>query len=114
MGQNMKNTEYTLNGWELVDGEERNQLDPDTFEIPTLEERTNLKDGDYAKLIFWIALDDTGERDYHERMWVIVNESTSSGYVGTLDNQPGAVDDDHSLQYGSQVAFEPRHVIDIA
>ena len=71
-----------------------------------------MKDAELAKLIFRIALDDTGERDYHERMWVIVNESTSSGYIGTLDSQQGAVDDDHSLQYGSAVAFEPRHVID--
>lgn len=104
----------TITQWSLIDGEDRHELNPDTFEIPTLEERANLKEGDYAKLIFRIAMDDTGERDCHERMWAIVQERTSSGYIGTLDNQPGAVDDDHSLQYGSRVAFEPRHVIDIA
>ena len=113
MEQILKNPEYALCGWELIDGEERNQANPDTFDIPTQEERTNLKEGDYAKLIFRIEMDDTGEDDDRERMWVIVKERTSSGYIGTLDNQPGAMDDDHSLQYGSQVAFEPRQVIDI-
>lgn len=43
-------------------------------------------------------------------MWVIVKERTEVGYVGTLDNDPYCTD---QLRAGTEVHFEPRHVISI-
>ena len=55
MEQILKNPEYALCGWELIDGEERNQANPDTFDIPTQEERTNLKGKRRRGTTSWVA-----------------------------------------------------------
>lgn len=86
----------------LTSGEEMNRQYPDTFHIPTREERESLKPGQSAKLIF---------EDLHERMWVSVVEKTDTGYLGSLDNIPTCPTSD--IDYGDLVEFGPEHVIDI-
>jgi hypothetical protein len=87
---------------ELRDGELYASLNPDTFEIPPLLKRLNLKAGDLVKLGFLLE-------PMPERMWVQITEVWSDGYVGRLRNQ--SVSDE--MAFDELVTFEPRHVLDI-
>jgi hypothetical protein len=46
-----------------------------------------------------------------ERMWVIIRERTSIGYVGMLDNTPSYIPENDRLWVGTEVPFEYRHII---
>ena len=52
----MRAPDFETDGWCLDDGEERHREAPDTFWIPDLEMRRVLRRGDFAKLIFRIAV----------------------------------------------------------
>ncbi len=88
---------------ELIDAEARELEHPDTFDIPTLEDRTSIKDGVFAKLIF------TQPDGRNERMWVEVTESSGTEYTGRLANIPVLVD----LAQHDSITFEAKHVIDL-
>ena len=91
----------------LEDGVQRNKQHPDTFYIPSQEERTSLQVGDVAKLVFLYRESDVicgGER-----MWVLITKVQDDGYEGTLDNKPFMAD---VLHFGEVVRFKPEHVID--
>lgn len=91
----------------LEDGEELNREYPGTFWTPPRDERDNLLPGELVKLIFRISLVDG---QHVERMWVIVNERLTDGYVGELNNDPYCTTD---LRSGARVEFRPEHVIQI-
>lgn len=93
--------------YELDDGEERHKDAPATFDLPSIQARSNLKLNDLVKLIFRIEHD--GGFDV-ERMWVIIQETTPTGYIGVLDNDAYCTNE---LQAGAIVAFQPRHIIQI-
>jgi hypothetical protein len=97
--------------WGLLDAEAQNVAFPDTFPIPTVEERQQLRAGDMVKLVF--VLDPPPSSGPNaERMWVEVRAATADGtYEGFLTNRPVVVT---TLQPSSVVAFEPRHVAGIA
>ena len=99
-------------GYELDDGEAIHAASPDTFHLPTIDERTSLKPGDLVKLIFRIhVVSDDGESCCEvERMWVIVQGRQDAYYLGTLDNDPYCTD---GIKAGMNVVFLPKHVIDI-
>lgn len=105
------------NFWQLRSAEESHRKHPDTFWIPSLVERKNLKRGQAARLIFEIE----GEEEdgtvsvQGERMWVIVAEKVGDTYIGILDNQPACLEqsDEVYLRYGAEVPFLAEHVIDI-
>lgn len=105
----MKLSDFDADGWELEDGEVRHAEAPNTFEIPALVERENLRTGQLVKLIFRIALrDEKGERSEGvERMWVIVDSHDGQYFSGTLDNDAYCAD---AFKSGLKVTFEPRHV----
>jgi hypothetical protein len=87
----------------LEDAEQMNKEYPDTFEIPTEEERNNLCEGDFAKLVFL-------SRSGGERMWVEVKGRSEQGiYYGDLGNRPLY----SPLDYEDCVEFLPKHVADI-
>ena len=91
----------------LDDGEALNREFPDTFWVPSRDERDNLLPGELVKLIFRISL----ESEQHvERMWVMVKERLENGYVGELDNDPYCTTE---LCAGARVEFRPEHVIQI-
>lgn len=77
---------------------------PLTFEIPSLESRSNIKtDGDaHAKLLFT-----DGEKT--ERMWVQVTDKRGDTYTGLLSNEPVFL----SPAYGDLVEFKAEHIADI-
>jgi uncharacterized protein YegJ (DUF2314 family) len=83
----------------LTDAVERNEAHPDTFEIPDTESRTSVPFGHYVKIGF----------DNRERMWVKVTEKHGDLCVGTLANDPVAV----NLNFGDRVEFTERNVMDI-
>ena len=114
----MREPRLEIDHWELESGEERSAAYPDTFEIPPLEHRTQLRRGLAAKLMFVIETkDETGTVDVGvERMWVYVTENLGDGYLGVLDNDPASYEasDDIYLVLGAEVPFGPEHVIQIA
>jgi uncharacterized protein YegJ (DUF2314 family) len=88
----------------LIDGESRNAEYPDTFEIPSVEERRAVTSGDYVKLGF--EYDDPSSMA-GERMWVEV-ATVGDKLTGTLANEPIGTTD---LEHGDEVGFELRHII---
>jgi hypothetical protein len=44
-------------------------------------------------------------------MWVIVRERTATGYMGILNNQPATITENDFLWLGTELPFEPRHII---
>jgi hypothetical protein len=104
----MRAPDLEKDAWCLLDGEQYHREAPKTFEIPDLALRKILRPGDFAKLMLKIAVE--GEEGV-ERMWVIIRERTSSGYVGMLDNEPGCIPPNDRLWVGSEVPFEYRHII---
>mgnify|MGYP000874287820 CR=1 FL=1 len=90
--------------WELEDAEERNQEYPDSFQIPSLEERSSLNSMDFAKLLFHER-----ESGITERMWVLVHDNDDGSYKGELNNNPLFMT---AIQCGDSVKFLPKHIID--
>ena len=82
----------------LIDAEARHRENPDTFEIPSLEDRENLQPGWLVKLIL----------EPGERLWFEVIECYRAGaYVGKLRNTPvGHV----GVRHGDSIVFHPKHV----
>ncbi len=107
----MRTPDFEIDGWCLEDGEERHRAAPETFHIPDEELRSGLEPGEFAQLIFRIALDNDKEPESVERMWVIVRERTATGYMGVLDNQPATVVENDTFWVGTELPFEPRHII---
>jgi hypothetical protein len=97
--------------WGLLDAEAQHDAFPDSFPIPTSDERAALRTGDMVKLVFVLDPPPT-DGPNAERMWVEVRSATTDdGYEGWLTNQPVVVT---SLEPSAIVAFEARHVAGIA
>lgn len=87
--------------YQLVDVEERNKNNPDTFWIPSLEDRQDIDVGQWVKLGF-------KGKEITERMWVKVTNIVGS-LVGTLDNDPAVL----PIAHGDSIDFEPKHIMEI-
>lgn len=95
----------------LGNAEQRNLQNPETFNIPSLEERQGLLPGDFAKLVFHLAMEDGHRFPPTERMWVQVNAISGGTYIGSLTNTPIF---SSLLEFGDEVHFQACHVIDTA
>ena len=93
--------------YELDNGEEMHADAPETFYLPPLDARNNLKPNDTVKLVFRIEHNNGFDV---ERMWVDVKSVTSTGYIGILDNDPYCTEE---LKSGEIIEFKPKHVIQI-
>ena len=109
----MRDPDFDIDGWCLEDGEVRHAEAPDTFWIPERSRRESLEAGDLAKLIFRISVDNEDEDVSVERMWVLVRERTPNGYLGVLDNEPGAIAENDEYWLGTELPFSAKHVINI-
>jgi hypothetical protein len=109
----MREPDFHTDGWCLEDGESRHRAAPETFRIPPREARESLEPGDLAKLIFRISVDSADEPVAIERMWVLVRERILGGYLGILDNNPDAVAENNEFSSGTELPFQPHHIIDI-
>ena len=97
-----------IDGWELESAEERQALAPDTFHIPSREERESLQSGQRVQLLFLMLVKDAVPEDIMcEKMWVTIDEVTPDGYCGTLDSIPASSD---ALVPGDVVKFNPQHI----
>ncbi|WFU40997.1 hypothetical protein QA640_00125 [Bradyrhizobium sp. CB82] len=108
----MRTPDIERDGWRLDDGEERHRAAPVTFQIPDVATRKLLEPGDYAKLIFEIAVEGD-EYPSVERMWVVVRERTANGYVGMLANQPSSIAENDQFWRGTELPFDYRHIISV-
>ena len=96
-------TGRVIHRWHLGDGAERNREHPDTFWVPSTEEKADVAPGDLVKLMFEMS-------DWGERMWVRVTKVGPRQLEGGLDNEPYAIP---RLTWGHTVKFERKHIIDI-
>jgi len=96
-------------GYGLLSAVQANKIHPDTFEIPSVEERLSLKSGDHVKLLFKPRC----KGGIVERMWVRVYKAMPGGlFEGVLDNEP-AYDLKGVLQLDDTVIFQQQHVADL-
>ncbi len=94
-----------VRGWHIVNAEEQHARQPETFELPTLEQRRKLEPNDQAKVIF------VGPTGSSERIWLsIVAVKEGPVYEGFVANEPVAAD---LPEYGKDITFLPVHVVDI-
>lgn len=91
----------------LENGEAFNKEFPDTFDIPELKKRENIKNGELVKLSFTMEKGNTKET-VNERMWVKVVSVESNYYIGKLDNIPF---EDVSLNLHDTIYFQAKHII---
>lgn len=96
-------TDTTNLPYTLGSGIEMNALYPDSFWIPSPEEKAALKVGDFVKLMFF-PVDGPGG----ERMWVQITSIHGDQLTGTLSNNPVCIE---GLEYDDEVAFHLDHVI---
>lgn len=105
-------TSLESDGWQIDDGEIAHAATPDSYWIPPVEVRQSLEPGWYAKIRFYIRVEDENDQieDCGERMWVKVLGKIDGWYRGELDNQPSCTDE---IKPGMEVWFQPRHVINV-
>lgn len=102
---------FDVDGWELESAEERHALAPQSFHIPSRNERTALKLGQRVQLLFLMLVDGADPPEIQcEKMWVTIDRITSSGYLGILDSMPASSD---ALSPGDSVEFGPQHVCSV-
>ncbi|HMG44894.1 MAG TPA: DUF2314 domain-containing protein [Acidimicrobiales bacterium] len=87
-------------------GVKMNQRYPDSFSIPSEEEKDYVLAGDWVKICFTVGWPD----EWGERMWVKVEKVGRQKMVGTLANQPIGFP---RLDYGDTITFRREHIIDI-
>ena len=80
---------------------------PETFYLPPLDARENLKPKDTVKLVFRIEHDNGFDV---ERTWVDVKSVTPTSYIGIIDNDPHCTDE---LKAGEVIEFQAKYVIQI-
>jgi hypothetical protein len=97
-------TGRVIRRWKLRSGVKQNRLFPDTFSIPSKEERLSVGAGDVVKLMF-LQSDGWGER-----MWVRICRVGRWRLVGHLENLPL---DFPRLDVGARIVFRRHHIIDI-
>lgn len=87
----------------LQNAVERNAEYPESFQIPTQEERAGVQPGAFAKCMFT-------DGKYTERMWIkVVRRNDDGTYAGELNNDPARL----ALKCGHALTFGPEHIIDL-
>jgi Uncharacterized protein conserved in bacteria (DUF2314) len=95
--------------WRLESGVKMNRKYPDTFWIPSDEEKRDIKVGDHVRLIFEMS-EQWGRGRWGERMWVNVEEINDRRLMGTLRNTPAGIP---KLNPGDRIKFTMDDVIDV-
>jgi hypothetical protein len=106
-----------FDGWGLRSGVASAEIYPETFHIPTDEQRANVRPGDFVKLQFEVAAEAENDPEetemWGERMWVLLKGTIGPYLWGTLNNVPSFGDSHPDLKVDSEVIFLPEHIIDI-
>jgi hypothetical protein len=85
---------------DLIDGVERNKQHPQTFEIPTDEQKDNVFADDFVKI---------GVEG--ERFWVRVTIRDGAHYVGQIKSY---LVGKWGLKFDDEIAFEAKHILAVA
>ncbi|MFG3231697.1 DUF2314 domain-containing protein [Streptomyces antibioticus] len=93
-----------IDRWHLNSGVEFNRLHPETFWIPSDEEKDALVPGVPVKLMFDM------KDGWGERMWVEVVAVKKRNIIGVLRNDPWGIP---RLHHGDRIRFKRDHIIDI-
>lgn len=101
---------FADNGYYLEDAMWLSEFLPD-IDPPHADIRENLSVGQYVKLVFRFAGEDSDRQDNEcERMWVVVAEQDDDGhYHGTIENDPHH----DAAKCGDRLVFHPLHVAEI-
>lgn len=94
--------------WTLEDVEATSRLHPESFFIPSEQERNSQQIGKMVRLHFELTRPAEGE-PRAERMWVEItaHDPVTHRYTGVLTNAPASL---KTLHLGDTVEFEPRHI----
>ena len=93
-----------IHRWHLDSGVELNRQHPETFEIPSTEDRNEVTTGDLVKLVF------NTRGGPGERMWVKVTHDDRGHLRGKLDCVPVMFP---RLEVDSEIKFTRDNIIDI-
>jgi hypothetical protein len=93
-----------IHRWQLVSGVKMHQRHPETFEIPSDDEKREILPGDSVKAAF------TMRDGWGERMWIDVTKVGRRRITGVLANEPIGIP---RLYGGDTVKVRREHVIDI-
>lgn len=100
--------EIETHGWELLNAIEEHHKAPQTFDIPSEEERFGLRTGQMVKLLFAVLLPEFDKPTIQvERMWVTITALHNCVFQGRLESLPALTD---RLHPGDIVFFTPDHV----
>lgn len=94
--------------YSIDDGEAMHRSAPETYCIPSAQERAAVQPGDYVRLTFRLNVESFS---IAERMWVQITQREGDSYIGRLANTPKDI---RALQFGDLVRFKARNVIKIA
>ncbi|MGV3504715.1 MAG: immunity protein Imm33 domain-containing protein [Adhaeribacter sp.] len=97
-----------MKSWELENIEITAKENPETFFIPSKEERDRQKVGDEVRLHF-IIKNQQEDEPQAERMWVCITRKKGlfSNYKGVLTNRPLYIKD---LVEGDEIEFSSKHI----
>lgn len=95
-------------GWRLTDPRPIQAEVPYTFFVPSDVEKAALCVGDIVKLEFE---EYDAEGSSFERMWVVLEAQTITGWIGRLDNEPDGFDG--LLVLGYSIPFENDHIYSV-
>lgn len=95
--------------WKLGDGHARNKKYPNSFQVPTPQEKAQVQPGDLVKVMFEPSLFPPGSDKIGERMWVRVTKAVDRRLEGWIDNYPICFP---RLEYGDTIRFQRKHIID--
>jgi hypothetical protein len=99
---------FETDGWELERAEDRHAASPETFSIPSREERVAVAPGRTVKLLFLFMNEEQGTPIIDcERMWVTVLSAEGGTYTGRLESLPAS---SSALAPGYVVSFGPEHI----
>lgn len=99
---------FEADGWKLESAEDRHAASPETFSIPSREERATVAPGRMVKLLFLFMNQEQGTPIVDcERMWVTVLSADRGQYAGRLESLPAS---STALSPGHVVSFGPEHI----
>ena len=104
--------DHERDGYFLHNAVKLSELYPESFLVPSKDERYGIQEGAVVKLSFRFSHPESPEEEYDtERMWVIARERSEDHWIGELDNHPhfnpGIIDAGHLFH------FHPDHIVAI-
>lgn len=102
---------FVKHGYYLDNAVELSKIFPESFSIPSEDQRIGITAGDVVKLAFSFIPEGQEPADYDcERMWVIAKERMDEHWIGVLNNDP---EFHKAISSGDELCFHPDHILAI-